>query len=229
MGQALTRAKHYLQHGEFVRWVGSEVGIPPRTAQAYMRVAQWASDKGAAVALLPPTVLHLLSARGAPEEWVMSILDRVRAGEKIPRVAVIRRELKALQETKQEALRKRDLEAGIADPDEDGASQAIVLLRQAVELVASSVCSQEFQRFRSIMTSRCVLDEPELARHILAAFSTVETSVEERNGDESMPRARSQVVVESVSSNFGPPPAQPSRWKGGSLPSGPLAAIRLAG
>src|SRR5262249_7339757 len=47
IGRALLSAKSHLSHGEFLCWVEGEVCIPARTAQAYMRVAQWSEDKSA--------------------------------------------------------------------------------------------------------------------------------------------------------------------------------------
>ena len=57
IGKALLEAKRHLSHGGFLRWVECEVCIPVRTAQTYMRVANWASDKGATVAHLSPSAL----------------------------------------------------------------------------------------------------------------------------------------------------------------------------
>jgi hypothetical protein len=50
IGKGLIVAKHYLSRGMFLKWVEGEVGIPARTAQAYMHVAQWAAHKNATVA-----------------------------------------------------------------------------------------------------------------------------------------------------------------------------------
>src|SRR4030081_764009 len=49
IGRALLEAKRHLSHGAFIQWIESEVCIPARTAQAYMRVASWSVGKGAAV------------------------------------------------------------------------------------------------------------------------------------------------------------------------------------
>src|SRR5580704_19487582 len=56
----LAAKKQLIDHGEFIGWVEIEVGISRRTAQAYMAVARLAEAKGAAIALLPPTVVHRL-------------------------------------------------------------------------------------------------------------------------------------------------------------------------
>ena len=54
IGKDLLSAKRYLPHGAFLEWVEREAGINPRTAQSYMHAAEWASNKSATVARLPP-------------------------------------------------------------------------------------------------------------------------------------------------------------------------------
>jgi hypothetical protein len=97
IGKALLQAKHYLSHGLFVRWVEDEVGLPARTAQAYMQVAQWLQAKSVAVALLPPSVLYLLSAPSAPEALVADIISKDRR-RRADFAGSIRAELKELRD-----------------------------------------------------------------------------------------------------------------------------------
>lgn len=55
IGKALLEAKRHLSHEAFQGWVESEVCMPVRTAQAYMRVAHWVSArKKTAIGHLPP-------------------------------------------------------------------------------------------------------------------------------------------------------------------------------
>jgi hypothetical protein len=93
IGKALIEAKRHVSHGAFLEWVEAEVCLPARTAQAYMRVAGWASGKGATVAYLSPSILYLLSSSSTPHEFVQSVLARVEAGEDIS-VSRLRAELK---------------------------------------------------------------------------------------------------------------------------------------
>lgn len=82
IGRDLLAAKNNLvDHGAFLKWVESEVGIVRRTAQAYMALAKLADDKGAAVALLPPTTAHRLAAKSAPPEVVSAVVAKAHAGE----------------------------------------------------------------------------------------------------------------------------------------------------
>src|ERR1700730_6747762 len=107
MGKALFEAKRHLSHGEFLRWVELEVGIPARTSQAYMRVAKWASGKSAAVVHLPPSALYVLSSSAVPEEFIIDVLERVEAGKQIP-ASAIRQELKALRLSKDAKCSRKD-------------------------------------------------------------------------------------------------------------------------
>jgi hypothetical protein len=93
IGKALIEAKRHVSHGAFLEWVEAEVCLPARTAQAYMRVAGWASGKGGTVAYLSPSILYLLSSSSTPQEFVQSVLARVEAGENIS-VSRLRAELK---------------------------------------------------------------------------------------------------------------------------------------
>jgi hypothetical protein len=83
IGRALIEAGRHLSHGAFTAWIELEVGIPVCTAQAYMRIAVWAAGKGATVARLSPSALHLLSSSNMPDEFVEAVLRRVEAGEYI--------------------------------------------------------------------------------------------------------------------------------------------------
>src|SRR5262245_14032618 len=100
IGKDLVAAKHYLSHGAFIAWVESEVGIAARTAQAYMRVAKWVAPKSASIAHLPPSLLYLFSASSTPSSFVVDVLKRIEAGERIS-LRAIRNELQDLRESTQ--------------------------------------------------------------------------------------------------------------------------------
>lgn len=181
IGKDLIGAKHYLSHGAFLRWVESEVGIPARTAQAYMQVAQWVSQKGSGVAALPPTLLYLLSAPSTPEEFITAVLKRVGAGEQIT-FQTIRRELKALREAKWDLkhndacpeFRPAELSAQVMPLKLDVAT----IVMEAVAILARGLSKAEFKQVRDMMTSKPVLDDPELPQKIAVAFNTIQESAE---------------------------------------------------
>ncbi len=66
IGVQLCGAKLKLGHGQFVQWVESECGFSLRSAQNYMRASEFAADKYATVALLPPATCTALSAKNRP-------------------------------------------------------------------------------------------------------------------------------------------------------------------
>ena len=84
----LAAKKNLVDHGAFIDWVESEVGIVRRTAQAYMALAKFADDNGAAIALLPPTTAHRLAAKSAPPEIVSEVVSKALSGEVLPDRAV---------------------------------------------------------------------------------------------------------------------------------------------
>jgi len=181
IGKDLIGAKHYLSHGAFLRWVESEVGVPARTAQAYMQVAQWVSQKGAGVSALPPTLLYLLSAPSTPEEFITSVLKRVGAGEQIT-FQSIRKELKALREAKWDLkhsdacseYRPAELSLQVMPLKPDTAT----IVTEAVAVLARGLSKAEFSQVREMLTSKPVLNDPELAQKIAAAFSAIQDVAE---------------------------------------------------
>jgi len=84
----LAAKKNLVDHGAFIDWVETEVGIVRRTAQAYMALAKFADDNGAAIALLPPTTAHRLAAKSAPPEIVSEVVSKALSGQVLPDRAV---------------------------------------------------------------------------------------------------------------------------------------------
>jgi hypothetical protein len=186
IGKDLIAAKHYLSHGAFVSWVEAEVGIPARTAQAYMQVAHWSERKNATVALLPPSVLYLLSSPATPQAFVVDVLNRIESGERIG-PPVIRSELKRLREQNaggMDAVRSTaqyELRNGPTD------SESTKTLSRAVTILACGLSAEGFAEVRRILTSKAVLEDPSLAQDLAAAFAAWATYG--TNGWESQPRA----------------------------------------
>jgi hypothetical protein len=170
MGKALLEAKHHLSHGGFLRWVEWEVGMPVRTAQAYMRVACWASDKGATVAHLSPSTLYVLSAASTPRQFVTDILNRAEAGEHVP-PSVMRRELKALQlseprprtEIRAQREPRTHLKAEIVTSEPGGVAELAAILLKGLSPI-------DLARVRDIVTSDTVFSDSQLARNLERAF-----------------------------------------------------------
>lgn len=176
IGKDLIGAKHYLSHGAFLRWVASEVGMPTRTAQAYMQVAHWASGKPQnVVALLPSTILYLLSGSTVPKEFTDDILKRTEAGEVLT-LPVIREELKTLRCDRRKKGRNGRGATG-RNATSARATKIAVLpierddyLMEAVGIVARGLSASDFDRVRDVLTSESVLNDPNLGRRIKNAF-----------------------------------------------------------
>jgi len=188
IGKALLEAKHHLSHGAFLRWVEGEVCIPVRSAQAYMRVASWASNKGATVAHLPPSVLYLLSASSTPAKLVADILKRAEAGEYIVPSAM-RAELKAARAKQQQELSEQQEKErqDCRRAENPFAQQApykvsnwgpIVIesetgggVNELFTILVRGLSASDFERVRDIVTSDAVLRDPQLAENLKRAFS----------------------------------------------------------
>jgi hypothetical protein len=176
IGKDLIGAKHYLSHGAFLKWVELELGLPARTAQAYMQVAQWASRKSASVAHLAPSLLYLLSARSAPESYVDDVLKRIEAGQRIG-VSDVRTHLRELR---QNHRRKDTVKRRISAPDFAPNQRALPIsteteaklaLERVVSILARGLSVEDFAEVRDIMTNTVLLEDPELANEIASAFS----------------------------------------------------------
>jgi hypothetical protein len=177
IGKDLIAAKHYLNHGTFLNWVEAEVGIPARTAQAYMHVAEWASHKSATVALLPPSILYVLSSSSAPEECVDHILRRFESGEHIT-LPTVREEMKAVRRNSSGGTRGRATPTHDAPPQEttqpiapDTDVQAGV--EHAIAILARGLNAEDFVQVRDILTRKSVLKDRELGKKITLAFSAL--------------------------------------------------------
>jgi len=172
IGRDLLGAKHYLSHGEFLSWVESEVGFPRRTAQAYMRVASWASSKSATVALLPPTALYALSSSGVPQEFVEEVLRGVENGDQID-LRSLRAQVKALRSgprCNRVGPEMDDRSDGLLRIQTDSSEESAVLISNAVAILARALSACDFARVREMITSKLVLESPNLPRLIECAF-----------------------------------------------------------
>jgi hypothetical protein len=110
IGVQLYGAKLKLAHGQFVQWVQLECGFSPRSAQNYMRASEFAADKYATVALLPPATVYRLSAETTPAEVVAEVLARAANGERVSDAEVVRsiratKQRPASRETKRNGAR----------------------------------------------------------------------------------------------------------------------------
>jgi hypothetical protein len=169
IGNALLEAKRHLSHGALLSWIQCEVRMPVRTAQAYMRVAQWASGQKPAVARLPPSVLYLLSAASTPGEFVADIIARAEAGELIS-PSVIRNELKLLQmngcrngSIVQSNMTGRLQESGTPRKVSGG-------LNEFVEILRRRLSAADLKRVREIVDSEAALFGQELSKSLGGLF-----------------------------------------------------------
>ena len=186
IGKALMGAKHYLSHGMFLEWVEREVGIRARTAQAYMRAAQWASDKSTAITHLPPAALYLLSAPSTPQELVDDTLERVNSGELV-RLVTIQQKLKGMRNSKRSS--ERETRNAQTEPQQDRKLSVLVaaldrnsVVMEAVTILARGLSSGDFTRVHNLMTSNAALDDPQLAQNIATAFLAIDGLTIRRQG-----------------------------------------------
>jgi hypothetical protein len=100
IGRDLLVAKQTLPHGCLLPWVKAECGLAPRTAQNYMRVAEFADGTCETVSLLTPSAIYALSSKKAPPVVVQQVLQLLESNQVPTEWDVLRmlaeaRELKA--------------------------------------------------------------------------------------------------------------------------------------
>jgi hypothetical protein len=197
IGKDLLVAKHYLNHGQFLRWVEHEIGMPARTAQAHMRVAQWASNKSAVVAHLAPTLLFILSAPSTPENFTREVIARIEAGEPIA-PSTVRDQLRVARE------RMLDEHRPLANSNDEQHREIAIehaAVLDAILILFLQLPPGEFNRVKTIMTDHTVLHDPGLSGKILAAFS----AVQDRSNENSRPKPRRRTAQERQNSYSGLP------------------------
>jgi hypothetical protein len=141
-----------------------------------MRVASWAADKGASVAHLSPSALHLLSAASIPEEFVRDIIRRTEAGERIA-PNVLREELKAYGERRCLVDAENIASStGLTSPNDltqEVDNEALSAVAELVTILAQSLSPSDFARVREIATSDTVLSDPQLPMTLERAFNSI--------------------------------------------------------
>jgi hypothetical protein len=176
VGKDLLAAKHYLAHGAFVSWVEQEVGMPARTAQSYMQVAQWVSGKNAKVAHLPTSLLYILSAPSTPNSLILDILADVEAGKNVA-VQSVREKLKSLRCAKPrhgtiEMGKNGDRPVGSTETV-DGFDRVVdvkTLVRELVSILLNGLSVADLGRIRTMLSDEAVRSNSELGNAIYEAI-----------------------------------------------------------
>jgi hypothetical protein len=74
VGRHLARARDVLDHGLFLRWAASELGMEKRTVQRCMLASKFLEGKSVTVTRLPPSIIYKLSAQSAPAEVIEAVV-----------------------------------------------------------------------------------------------------------------------------------------------------------
>ena len=85
-GADLIEAKNKLPHGAFGKWITAEFGMTDRTAQNYMRGAEWAAEhnlKSETVSDLPSATVYKIAADTTPAEIKAEVAEKIRSGSTV--------------------------------------------------------------------------------------------------------------------------------------------------
>jgi hypothetical protein len=81
IGNDLIAVKQALEHGNFRNWIEAECGFSARSAENYIRAAEFAEGKNETVAFLSPATVYKLAAKSTPTEIVNAVLQRAERGD----------------------------------------------------------------------------------------------------------------------------------------------------
>jgi hypothetical protein len=98
VGNKLRAVSERLEHGEFGKWIDAEFSMTQRTAQNYMRAAEWAADKHETISHLPPATVYLLAAPSTPAAASEDVINRLGRGERLVHAEINRLVRKAKDE-----------------------------------------------------------------------------------------------------------------------------------
>src|SRR5262249_10657559 len=90
-----------LQHGQFRRWLNSQIGISPATAQRWMRLADLEA-KCLSLKHLTLDAAYALTARDATSEIITTVTNKAAAGETVP-VAMVKEMIGDVRHQRQQA------------------------------------------------------------------------------------------------------------------------------
>jgi hypothetical protein len=150
IGVQLCGAKQMLGHGQFIQWVESECGFSVRCAQNYMRASEFAADKCATVALLPPATVYRLSAKNTPPEVVSEVLARAANGERVSH-AEVSRMLRAAKEGTRLASRETEHKGDRVGPPHGEALSARGDAHSAIAKANARVLLDKFGRGGAVL------------------------------------------------------------------------------
>lgn len=88
IGHDLLKIKSELEHGLFLDWIKAEFGFSVRTAQRYMRAAEFAGNKCDTVSYLPQALVYALADETTPDEIKTEVRADLEAGKPVDVKAV---------------------------------------------------------------------------------------------------------------------------------------------
>jgi hypothetical protein len=164
IGNDLIAVKQHLEHGAFTRWIEAECGFSIRSAEHYIRVAEFSEGKNETVSFLSPTVAYKVAAKSAPADIVEKVLAA--AEEKKPLSAPVVDDMfrQARARLADERRKKHLAAARKKDPKYD----ALMRRRQNAYSKAREEEAVSRKKAASLLVSRIGLEAAEAVANILS-------------------------------------------------------------
>ncbi len=155
-GRDLIEVKSKLEHGQFASWLNRSFNMTVRTAQKYMRAAEWVADKSELSSHLTPTTIYLLSAPSTPEAAQRQVLGDLEAGkvvnhrevcEVVQKVKHQEREAKKWKgETRAERKERKAREEHLRRKHERIETAAMAVAREVADILVNKLSDEEITK-----------------------------------------------------------------------------------
>ncbi len=157
-GRDLLEVKSKLEHGQFESWLNTAFNMTTRTAQKYMRAAEWMADKSELGSHLSPNTIYLLSAPSTPESVQQQVLGDLEAGkpinhrevrEVVQEAKYQEREAKKKEthaERKRRKARQRELRREKEDEHQRIETAAMAVAREVADILVNKLSEDEIKK-----------------------------------------------------------------------------------
>ena len=156
IGHDLIEAKSKLQHGQFESWLNLSFNMTVRSAQRFIRAAEWAEGKNDTVSHLGAKSIYLLSAPSTPESAQRQVLDDLEAGkpvnhrevcEVVQKVKHQEREAKKWKgETRAERKERKAREEHLRRKHERIETAAMAVAREVADILVNKLSDEEITK-----------------------------------------------------------------------------------
>lgn len=175
-GAILQDVKARLEHGSFTVWVQAELGCSLRTAENYMRAAEFANGKNEIVSRLPPATVYALAAPSTPDEVKSKVMGALETGKDID-VRTIESQIRRAREGKGS---RKDLEPKPVGGD--AMAQVRATMGEVAAILGGALSGEAYRRVGELLTGPAIVNHPTHFVRVLKEIFVTSKSNRSRSG-----------------------------------------------